>query len=65
LRFLYENIDRFYNFKGLHAFKEKFHPAWSPRYLAIPGVGNLPVISLSLLRASFRTNVIPFLPSKK
>lgn len=65
LRFLYENINRFYNFKGLHAFKEKFHPTWSPRYLAFLGAGNLPMISLSLLRASYRTNVIPSLPIKK
>jgi len=65
LRFLYENIDRFYNFKGLHAFKEKFHPTWAPRYLAFLGAGNLPSVSLSLLRASFRTNVIPSIPAKR
>jgi phosphatidylglycerol lysyltransferase len=27
----------FYNFKGLRAYKDKFHPRWEPRYLAIQG----------------------------
>jgi phosphatidylglycerol lysyltransferase len=35
--FLYEHGDRFYNFQGLRAYKEKFHPEWEPRYLAYPG----------------------------
>jgi len=56
LRFIYENVNRFYNFKGLHAFKEKFHPTWSPRYLIYPGVVNLPAVSISLLRANFRNS---------
>jgi phosphatidylglycerol lysyltransferase len=56
LRFIYENVNRFYNFKGLHAFKEKFHPTWSPRYLVYPGAGSLPAVSISLLRANFRNN---------
>ena len=56
LNFIYKNVNRFYNFKGLHAFKEKFHPTWSPRYLVYPGVGNLPAVSISLLRANFRNS---------
>ncbi|MBN8647557.1 MAG: bifunctional lysylphosphatidylglycerol flippase/synthetase MprF [Caulobacterales bacterium] len=27
----------FYNFQGLRAYKQKFHPQWSPRYVAIEG----------------------------
>lgn len=27
----------FYNFQGLRAYKQKFHPKWSPRYVAIEG----------------------------
>ena len=56
LRYIYENVNRFYNFKGLHSFKEKFHPAWSPRYLVYPGPANLPAVSISLLRANFRNS---------
>lgn len=48
----YEHINRFYNFKGLHEFKEKFHPEWSPRYLVYPNVGRLPTILTVLARIS-------------
>jgi phosphatidylglycerol lysyltransferase len=53
LNFLYQNVDRFYNFRGLHSFKEKFHPTWSERYLVYPGMSNLPTISAAIFRASF------------
>jgi phosphatidylglycerol lysyltransferase len=34
---LFEHGERFYNFKGLRAFKSKFQPQWQPRYLAVAG----------------------------
>lgn len=34
---IYEHGERFYNFKGLRAFKSKFHPSWQPRYFAVSG----------------------------
>ncbi|MBT9371972.1 bifunctional lysylphosphatidylglycerol flippase/synthetase MprF [Rhizobium sp. CSW-27] len=34
---LFEHGERFYNFKGLRAFKSKFHPHWQPRYMAVSG----------------------------
>jgi len=52
LHYIYKNVNRFYNFRGLHAFKEKFHPVWSPRYLVYPGTSNLPAISIALLNAN-------------
>jgi phosphatidylglycerol lysyltransferase len=36
-RLLYEYGDRFYNFRGLHSFKDKFEPVWEARYLASGG----------------------------
>ncbi len=36
---IFEHGERFYNFKGLKAFKSKFHPRWEPRYLAVSGIG--------------------------
>ena len=31
LHYVYQHVDQFYNFKGLHEFKAKFDPSWSPR----------------------------------
>lgn len=52
LHYIYEHVNQFYNFKGLHEFKEKFHPEWSPRYLVYPNVGHLPAILTTLARIS-------------
>lgn len=52
MHFVYEHINQFYNFKGLHAFKEKFHPEWSPRYLIYPGSANLMQAWLAVVRAN-------------
>ena len=29
--------ENFYNFEGLHKYKDKFLPVWRPRYMAAPG----------------------------
>jgi phosphatidylglycerol lysyltransferase len=42
--FLFEYGGAFYNFQGLRAYKEKFHPEWQPRYLVYPGGFRLPQI---------------------
>lgn len=42
--FLFEHGGAFYNFQGLRAYKEKFHPVWVPRYLVYPGGFRLPQI---------------------
>ena len=52
LHYIYENISRYYNFRGLHEFKDKFHPAWSPRYLIYPGATRLPAAWIAVLRAT-------------
>ncbi|NPV74917.1 MAG: flippase-like domain-containing protein [Anaerolineae bacterium] len=51
LHYLYEHVHQFFNFKGLHHFKEKFHPHWETRYLIYPGLANLPMITLAMIRA--------------
>lgn len=51
LRYIYENADRIYNFKGLHSFKGKFHPQWESRYLIYPEASDLPAIATGLARA--------------
>lgn len=51
LHYVYEHINQFYNFKGLHSFKEKFNPTWSPRFLVYPGNANLLAVVMALVRA--------------
>lgn len=51
LHFAYEHLNRFYNFKGVHAFKSKFHPEWFPRFLVYPKTAFLPTIALALHKA--------------
>lgn len=51
LNYIYEHINQFFNFKGLHAFKQKYHPRWEPRYLVYPSLAALPAIALALIRA--------------
>ncbi len=36
--------ERFYNFRGLRAFKDGFHPEWLPRYIAVPRGVALPFV---------------------
>lgn len=36
--------ERFYNFRGLQRYKQKFDPQWEPRYMAVPRGIALPVI---------------------
>jgi phosphatidylglycerol lysyltransferase len=51
IHYLYEHLNRFYNFKGLHTYKEKFHPRWEPRYLIYPSLVALPDVVVALVRA--------------
>lgn len=53
LHYIYEHFNQFYNFRGLHAFKEKFHPVWTPRYIIYPpGPLGLSAVSLAMVRAT-------------
>ncbi len=51
MHFMYEHINQFYNFKGLHAFKEKFDPKWRPLFLAYSGAAGLPSVATAIIRA--------------
>lgn len=51
LHYLSQHLNQFYNFQGLHHFKEKFHPHWEPRYLAYPNWASLPDVVVGLVRA--------------
>ncbi|HEY0275775.1 MAG TPA: phosphatidylglycerol lysyltransferase domain-containing protein, partial [Paenirhodobacter sp.] len=42
---IFTHGERFYNFRGLRAFKAKYNPDWEPRYLIVGG-GVSPVAAL-------------------
>jgi phosphatidylglycerol lysyltransferase len=58
LHYIYEHLNQFYNFKGLHAFKEKYDPIWSPRYMIYPGVASLPAVTIAMIRADSGNDVL-------
>ncbi len=58
LHYVYEHVNQFYNFKGLHEFKAKFDPSWSPRYLIYPSIASLPAVTIAMMRADSGTNLL-------
>jgi phosphatidylglycerol lysyltransferase len=57
LGFIFEHVNHFYGFKGVHDFKDKFAPRWEPRYLIHPGAASLPAVALALILADSGTSV--------
>jgi phosphatidylglycerol lysyltransferase len=51
MHYLYAHLGRFYNFQGLHQYKDKFHPHWESRYLVYPSLPALPDVVMGLVRA--------------
>jgi len=43
---VFRRSEHFYNFQGLHLFKDKFQPDWEPRYMAVPA-GLEPLVALA------------------
>jgi len=58
INFVYKHANRFYGFIGLHAFKEKFNPEWSPRYLVYDGARNLLTTAYSIVSADSGESLI-------
>jgi phosphatidylglycerol lysyltransferase len=45
---MFRHGEHFYNFQGLRAYKQKFHPEWRPKYLAVPRGITLPTVLLDV-----------------
>ncbi|MFA5633436.1 MAG: bifunctional lysylphosphatidylglycerol flippase/synthetase MprF [Porticoccaceae bacterium] len=57
MRLAFEYGNRFYNYKGLRDFKEKFHPRWRSTYFAYPLLTALPPLlmdSAALIAGGYR-----------
>jgi phosphatidylglycerol lysyltransferase len=61
VKYLYQHLNRFYNFKGIHNYKEKFQPRWEPRYLVYPSVVELPTVVMALIRADSGDRLLDYL----
>jgi len=48
----YERFNRFFSYKGLRDYKNKFQPRWEPRYIVFASEVQLPRIALALLRVT-------------
>ena len=61
LRLVYERGNQVFNFRGLHVFKEKWHPAWEPRFLCYRSELELPQLALALARVGERDGNVGWL----
>jgi phosphatidylglycerol lysyltransferase len=52
LHYVYEHTNRFYDFKGLHSYKDKYGPEWSSRYLIYPNTAALPAVGAALIQVN-------------
>lgn len=63
VRLLYERFDRYYGYRSLFEFKNKFHPRWSGRYLAYRGVPYLLPAMAAIVRVHLPAGLTKFLRS--
>jgi len=47
---LFENMNKFYGYKNLFQFKNKFSPKWEGRYLIYPRGADIPKVTMALAR---------------
>jgi phosphatidylglycerol lysyltransferase len=50
LRALIERLSFAFSYKGLWAYKEKFHPDWEPRFLIYESELTLPTTTVAIVR---------------
>jgi phosphatidylglycerol lysyltransferase len=52
---LFDRFNKFYQYKSLYRFKNKFVPEWQPRYLYVPDYVGLPAYLTSVMLAHLKT----------
>lgn len=57
LGYLFKHLNKFYNFKGLHTYKEKFDPQWISKFLVYSSGTDLFGIFAALIRADSNEKV--------
>lgn len=63
VRLLYERFDHYYGYRALFEFKDKFHPAWSGRYLGYRGMPSLLPAIAGVVRVHLPGGLTRFLRS--
>lgn len=63
IRMLFEKFDNYYGYKSLFAFKEKFHPQWTSRYVAYPNLATIFPAMLAIVRVHLPKGLMKFLRS--
>jgi phosphatidylglycerol lysyltransferase len=56
---IFHSGEGIYNFQGLRAFKEKFNPVWTPRYLAVSSGASLPIVAADIVILVSRGKRLP------
>lgn len=63
LRQLFDRFDRYYGYRSLFEFKQKFRPEWRGRYVAYEGLSQLVPAMLAIVRVHLPTGLLRLLKS--
>jgi phosphatidylglycerol lysyltransferase len=63
VKFLFEKFNRYYGYKSLFEFKQKYQPIWQGRFLGFRPSENLLLIALALVRVHLPQGLIRILRS--
>lgn len=59
VKLIFNNVNRFYNYRSLFTFKQKFLPKWEPRYLVFRSYVSLPQVAYALIQVHMKEKGLP------
>ncbi|NOU35479.1 MAG: DUF2156 domain-containing protein [Kiritimatiellaceae bacterium] len=65
IRFVFENLERFYGYKRLFFFKQKYQPCWEARYLSYPCGTSLLLVGMAIAGVHLTHGFRSLLSSRK